>query len=207
MILAQRNSRGTWLCVKVKKGSLRGHKFYVEAFQDVHHSSIMINTWGTSFPTGHPRNCKLEGQRLSLQYTQPLDFYVFFAEFCFEVAQGLLSQNHPLGWRLYVTNPVSFVFYSIWCHLVALLLWLTTAPSFPSSLLFCCIFPLYYFPLSCFSWCLFCPVPIWFCPYFPRSKRWFNAPFISVTPPSQLCFLCSRILSLVQMFPLFLPQE
>ena len=75
-ILAQRNSRGrdcctpqgegTWLCVKVKKGSLRGYKFYVEAFQDVHHSSIMINTWGTSFPTGCPRNRKLEGQRLSL---------------------------------------------------------------------------------------------------------------------------------------------
>ena len=114
------------------------------------------------------------------------------------------SNNNIISSIILVTNSVSFVFYSIWCHLITLLLWLTTAPSFPSSLLFCCIFPLYYFPLSCFSWWLFCSVLIWFCPCFPQSKHWFNAPFISVTPPSQLCFLCSCILSLVQMFPLFL---
>ena len=101
------------------------------------------------------------------------------------------------NWERCIINPVLFVFYSIWYHLIALFLWLTIAPSFPSSLLFCCIFPLYYFPFSCFSWCLFCHVSIWFCPCFPQLKHWFNAPFISVTPLSQLCFLYSHILSLV----------
>ena len=50
-----------------------------------------------------------------------------------------------------VTNPVLFVFYSIWCHLVTLLLWLTTAPSFP----FFPPFLLYFFPCIIFLFLVF----------------------------------------------------
>ena len=63
---------------------------------------------------------------------------VFFPNVWLETNNQFVMTSN---WERCVTNPVSFTFYSIWCHLIALLLWLTTAPSFPSSLLFCCIFP------------------------------------------------------------------
>ena len=73
----------------------------------------------------------------------------------------------------------SVVFYSIWCHLVALLLWLITALSlslFPFSVVF---FSLYYFLFFYFSWCLFYLFLIWFCPCFLSQKHCFCVPFYS----------------------------
>ena len=61
-----------------------------------------------------------------------------------------------------------------------------------SSLLFYCIFFLSYFPFSCFSWCLFYLVLIWFCSCSLNQ----NTDFILLLSLSQLCFLYSCILSL-----------
>ena len=76
-------------------------------------------------------------------------------------------------------EPCLVVFYSIWCHPVTLLLQLITALSlslFPFSVVF---FPLYYFLFSYFSWCLFYPFLIWFCPCFLPQKCCFCVPFYS----------------------------
>ena len=86
---------------------------------------------------------------------------------------GCPTLGHSQGYEIgrgrreeFCYKPCSIVFYSIWCHLVALLFWLITAPSLPSS------FSIVFFP--CFTF----PFPIFPDVYFILSR--FDSVLVSI---------------------------